>query len=242
MRTPAPLLPVTRHRRLRYVAMPLASLVLVLGSGCASNPPEPLAHTPEYAPVRPAAVEDRRISSGAIYNGRQSDQWFGRGRHYRVGDIVTVILDEATQGERKASANLSRKGSNDVVTSGLTQKVTKFGGIFGGINLNDAEITSAGSGDKSQGATLKGEISVTVVDVLANGNLVLRGEKQMALSEGTEVIQVSGIIRPEDISPNNTVQSRRLANAQIAYRGTGDMANAAKAGWGTNALMKFWPF
>jgi flagellar L-ring protein precursor FlgH len=83
---------------------------------------------------------------------------------------------------------------------------------------------------------------VTVVEVLANGNLMVRGEKQLALTEGAEIIQVSGIIRPEDISPNNTVQSRRLANAQIAYRGTGDMANAAKAGWGTNALMKFWPF
>ena len=83
---------------------------------------------------------------------------------------------------------------------------------------------------------------MTVVEVLANGNLMVRGEKQLALTEGAEIIQVSGIIRPEDISPNNTVQSRRLANAQIAYRGTGDMANAAKAGWGTNALMKFWPF
>ena len=90
--------------------------------------------------------------------------------------------------------------------------------------------------------SLIGDVSVTVVEVLANGNLMVRGEKQLALTEGAEIIQVSGIIRPEDISPNNTVQSRRLANAQIAYRGTGDMANAAKAGWGTNALMKFWPF
>jgi flagellar L-ring protein precursor FlgH len=71
---------------------------------------------------------------------------------------------------------------------------------------------------------------------------MVRGEKQLALTEGAEIIQVSGIIRPEDISANNTVKSMRLANAQIAYRGTGDMANAAKAGWGTNALMKFWPF
>jgi flagellar L-ring protein precursor FlgH len=81
-----------------------------------------------------------------------------------------------------------------------------------------------------------------VVEVLANGNLMVRGEKQVALTEGAEVIQVSGIIRPDDVSPNNTVQSRRLANAQITYRGTGDMANAAKAGWGTKALLAIWPF
>jgi flagellar L-ring protein precursor FlgH len=70
----------------------------------------------------------------------------------------------------------------------------------------------------------------------------VRGEKQLALTEGAEIIQVSGILRPSDVSPNNTVQSRRLANAQIAYRGTGDMANASRAGWGTSALMKLWPF
>jgi flagellar L-ring protein precursor FlgH len=187
-------------------------------------------------------AEQQRIATGGIYNGRQSDQWFGRGRHFRVGDIVTVILDEATQGERKQSANVSRKATNDVVTTGLTQKLIGRSSVFGGINLNDAEITSSGSGDIGQGATLKGEISVTVVEVLANGNLVLRGEKQMALTEGTEVIQVSGTIRPDDVSPNNTVRSRRLTNAQFTYRGTGDIANASRAGWGTRALLKFWPF
>jgi flagellar L-ring protein precursor FlgH len=129
-----------------------------------------------------------------------------------------------------------------VVTSGLTQKLSNASKLLGGINLNSAEITSSGSGDIGQGASLKGEISVTVVDVLANGNLVVRGEKQMALSEGTEVIQVSGIIRPDDISRNNTVLSRRLTNAQFIYRGTGDIANASRAGWGTRALLNFWPF
>ena len=70
----------------------------------------------------------------------------------------------------------------------------------------------------------------------------MRGEKQLALTEGSEIIQLSGIIRPTDISPSNMVQSSRLANAQIAYRGTGDLANASKPGWGTSALMKIWPF
>ena len=83
---------------------------------------------------------------------------------------------------------------------------------------------------------------MAVVEVMPNGNLVLRGEKQLALTEGSEIIQVAGIIRPDDVAPNNTVQSRRLANAQIAYRGSGDLANATKAGWGTSTLLKIWPF
>ena len=83
---------------------------------------------------------------------------------------------------------------------------------------------------------------MAVVSIMGNGNLVLRGEKQLALTEGAEIIQVAGIIRPEDVAPNNTVQSRRLANAQITYRGTGDMAAATQTGWATSALLKFWPF
>jgi len=117
-----------------------------------------------------------------------------------------------------------------------------LGSIINGINLNGATIESTGQGNAAQRATLTGSVAATVVEILANGNLVVRGEKQLALTEGAEVIQVSGIIRPEDVSPNNTVQSRRLANAQIAYRGSGDLANASRPGWGIRGLMKIWPF
>ena len=79
------------------------------------------------------------------------------------------------------------------------------------------------------------------VDVIGH-SMGGKAAMQLALTEGSGVIQVSGIIRPDDVSPNNMVQSRRLANAQIAYRGTGDMANAAKPGWGTKALLALWPF
>jgi len=81
-----------------------------------------------------------------------------------------------------------------------------------------------------------------VIEVLPNGNLVIRGEKILTLSEGSEVIQVSGIVRTEDVAPDGTVQSRRLANAQISYRGSGDLTNAVRPGWGTSALQKYWPF
>ena len=234
-------------------------IALVLGlSGCAS-PNAPMAHSPQFAPVLPVAVEKPKMATGAIYNGRQSDNWFGRVRAYNVGDVITVLLNESTQAGRTQSGSVKRAAKNDVIPSaaanpnGLNARVqgmhlptkilgSTLNGIMGGVDLSKANIESVGGGEADQKASLIGDVSVTVVDVLANGNLMVRGEKQLALTEGAEIIQVSGIIRPEDISPNNTVQSRRLANAQIAYRGTGDMANAAKAGWGTNALMKFWPF
>jgi flagellar L-ring protein precursor FlgH len=242
----------------RTITSPLTvTILLALGlSGCASNP-TPMAHTPQFAPVLPVAIEKPRLATGAIYNGRQSDNWFGRVRSYNVGDVITVLLNESTQAGRTQKGSVSRVASNDVIPSattapnGLNARVqnirtkilgTTIPGILGGVDLSKANIKSEGGGEADQQASLIGDVSVTVSEVLANGNLMVRGEKQLALTEGAEIIQVSGIIRPEDISPNNTVQSRRLANAQIAYRGTGDMANAAKAGWGTNALMKFWPF
>jgi flagellar L-ring protein precursor FlgH len=243
----------------RTLFSPLAAaIVLALGlSGCATNT-TPMAHTPQFAPVLPVAIEKPRMATGAIYNGRQSDNWFGRVRAYNVGDVITVLLNESTQAGRTQSGTVKRAAKNDVIPTaasapgGLNAKLQGLSlpkvlglnpqGIFNGVDLSRANIESVGGGEADQKASLIGDVSVTVAEVLANGNLMVRGEKQLALTEGAEIIQVSGIIRPEDISPNNTVQSRRLANAQIAYRGTGDMANAAKAGWGTNALMKFWPF
>jgi flagellar L-ring protein precursor FlgH len=110
------------------------------------------------------------------------------------------------------------------------------------LKTDGAKTSNKGKGTADQQASLTGSVAVTVAEVQANGNLVIRGEKQLSLSEGGEVIQVAGIIRPDDVSAINTVQSRRLANAQITYKGVGDLANATRAGWGTSALYKFWPF
>jgi len=239
--------------RIHFITRVSALGLLALGlSGCATAP-EPLAHSPEFAPVLPVAVEKPRMATGAIYNGRHSDNFFGRGRNYRVGDLITVMLDESTRAGREQKGTVSRDSENNVVPSGLVSKIqnlalptkilgTTLGGVLNGVNLNETSIKSSGVGTAGQSASLTGAVSVTVVEVLANGNLMVRGEKQLALTEGAEVIQVSGIIRPDDVSPNNMVQSRRLANAQIAYRGTGDMAAVAKTGWGTKALLKIWPF
>ena len=83
-----------------------------------------------------------------------------------------------------------------------------------------------------------GSVASTVVDVMSNGNLIIFGEKQLALTEGSEFIQLKGVIRPSDIQPNITVLSNRIANAQFSLRGTGDLANGSKPGWGTRLLYK----
>jgi len=216
-------------------------LVALTAVGCAAVDPAPVA-PPRFAAVQPTEPTVVRQPTGSIYNGVQSENWFGRGRNFQVGDVITVLLDERTQGSRSTSTNVSREAKNNVVPSGLAGRLISNRTALGGLNLNDASNTSAGSGTADQTATLTGSLAVSVVEVLPNGNLVVRGEKQLSLSEGSDVIQVSGVIRPQDVSPNNTVLSRRLAHSQIAYRGSGDLAVASRPGWGTNLLNRFWPF
>ena len=227
---------------MKYLIL-LVCISALLG-GCANTDltQKTLTHSPDFAPVYPLVSDANRIPTGGIYGNRQSDAWFGRGRNFQVGDIITVLLDESTQAARTSNTDLSREAKNTGLPTGLNTEIGKISPFLQGIDLSTSGQTSKGKGVADQKATLKGSLAVTVVEVLANGNLMVRGEKKLGLAEGTEVIQVSGIIRPQDVGPNSTVQSLRLANAQIAYRGNGDVANAAKAGWGTSALHRFWPF
>ncbi len=225
-------------------AFKLSAVCLLMGlSACTTiTPNQAMTHSPMFEPVYPIQNPRETLATGAIYVGRQSDSWFGKGRNYQVGDVITVLLNESTQAARTQNGTVTRESSNDVIPKGLQNYGANVGGWMNGINMLGGKVSNKGTGAADQQASLSGSVAVSVVEVMPNGNLVLRGEKQLALTEGSEVIQVAGIIRPDDVAPNNTVQSRRLANAQIAYRGTGDLANATKAGWGTSALLKIWPF
>jgi flagellar L-ring protein precursor FlgH len=217
----------------------LSAVVLI--AGCAAVDPVPVP-PPRFAAVQPPELQTPRGATGSIYNAVQSDNMFGRGRNFQVGDVITVLLDERTQGSRSTSTNVSREAKNNVVPTGLAGRIAGNRIGLNGLNLNDASTKSAGTGTADQTASLSGSLAVSVVEVLPNGNLVVRGEKQLSLSEGSEVIQISGVIRPADVSPNNTVLSRRLAHSQIAYRGSGDLAAASSPGWGTKILNRVWPF
>ena len=219
----------------------LLGLVVFL-QGCMTEPVDMvLRPSPEFQPVYPLASDRAKVATGGIYSNRQSDAWFGRGRNYQVGDIITVLLNESTQSARTQNSDIKRESKNSLPT-GMSTELAKVKPWLNGVNLNENNNSNKGTGKADQQASLSGSVAVTVVEILANGNLVIRGEKKLGLSEGTEVIQVSGVIRPEDVGPNSTVQSRRLANAQIAYRGAGDLNDGIRSGWGTRLISKFWPF
>ena len=213
----------------------LTHLVVAL-CACSVIPPQPLVHSEGFKPVYPVVDAQPRLATGAIFNSNRSEAFFGVGRSYVVGDLVSVLLAENTSANRSQNATLKKTAGAKVSSKGLLNIFGDLGPEFG------SSVNHDGSGQANQEQSLTGSVTVSVIEIMPNGNLVLRGEKQVALSEGSDVIQVSGVVRPEDIAPNNTVLSRRLANAQISYRGIGDEAAASRAGWGTSGILKFLPF
>ena len=211
--------------------------------GCASKPQ--LSPSSEFAPIQPIPkAEEQRITGGVFDNG---NALLGSKRTYRVGDLrvgdlVTVILSESTQASRSNNVSTSRISTNDVFGPNEAACLLPGSRFLQGIKTDGNTITNTGTGATGQNASLVGSVASTVVDVMSNGNLIIFGEKQLALTEGSEFIQLKGVIRPSDIQPDNTVLSNRIANAQFSYRGTGDLANGSKPGWGTRLLYKAWPF
>jgi flagellar L-ring protein precursor FlgH len=209
--------------------------------GCV-NPQKVAGPSPDYAPVIPEPRARASIPTGSVYNVAFSDSWFGEKKAYRVGDIVTVVLDESLDADTTTKNTASRKTKTDVLSPLQIAKWGSPGGILSTDIQEENEVSSTGSGVIDQSATFKGTMTAQVVEVYPNGNLLIRGEKIVNFSSGSEVVQVKGIIRPQDIQPDNTVQSKRLASAQITYKGVGPNANVQQMPWGTNLLLSIWPF
>lgn len=198
---------------------------------------------PDYSPAEPEIQITEDKNTGAIYTVRNNRFFFEDIRARRVGDVINVILDESTDASKTASTN-ANKGTTIALPS-----PTLFGGTVTGrgrdLLSNDINASSdfAGTADSSQSNQLSGSIAVIVDSVLSNGNLRIRGEKRLTLNQGSEVVRVSGLIRPMDITPGNTVLSNQIADANITYGGSGLLADANRAGWLTRIFTSvLWPF
>jgi len=172
---------------------------------------------------------------GAIYSRAQSGFFLGDRRAQRVGDVLTIRLNETMAASKSNDAAVDRSGS---VTAGLPPALFGAGALNipavrgGGANLNASTTTTfAGSGAANQSNSITGQLTVVVTRVYENGNLWVQGQKMMTLNQGEEFVRVSGLVRPEDIKPGNVVDSDRVAQAQISYTGAGDVHDATKQNW-----------
>jgi len=158
---------------------------------------------------------------------------FADTRARSIGDIVSVVLQESTSAAKSADTDLSKGSEIGVESPVLFGEPFDFGG-GGNYDLSQSissEYGFQGQGSSNQSNRLQGAIAVQVAKVLPNGNLVVQGEKWIKLNQGDEFIQLRGIIRPEDISPLNTVPSSLVADARISYGGTGIIEEANTPGW-----------
>lgn len=219
-----------------------SKLLLLLPLTLAACTPLP-QRDPAFAPVAPADLRPPVQSSGSIYQSGYDMRLFEDNKAIRVGDILTIALQEQTQA--KKADDLNAKKENSIKVSAPMLMGVSPGTIFG--QDLDTEISSAkdfkGQAGANQSNSLKGNISVTVVEVLPNGNLRVRGEKRVTLNQGDEFIRLSGIVRPIDISANNIISSDKVADATLMYTGDGAMADASKMGWVSRIFFSAWfPF
>ncbi|VVC77101.1 Flagellar L-ring protein [Aquicella siphonis] len=176
-------------------------------------------------------------TNGSIYQAGHEISLYQDHVPGRIGDILTVRLEESTQGEKKAKMKTNKKTANTFTLPSIEK-----GHIYGRDVSLDSDMQFDGDGESNQQNKLHGTISVTVTRVLSNGNLVVQGESWLTINQGREYIRLTGIVRREDIDASNTVSSQRLADARISYSGTGQVSNAARGGIITQFLFKFFPY
>lgn len=210
----------------------VATLLLIL-NGCALVPRTPLVEGSTTAQPLPSSPP---MVNGSIFQGVMPMNYgyqplFEDRRPRNIGDTLTITLQENVSASKSSSANASRDGSAAV---GLTAVPRAMTGLLGGDKTElsgEGKNDFAGRGGASANNTFTGTITVTVNQVLPNGNLKVVGEKQIAINQGTEFIRFSGVVNPRTISGSNSVVSTQVADARIEYIGNGYINEAQNMGW-----------
>lgn len=222
-------------------ALCIAALAL---AGCAVTPPtdvqQPMSVRPQ--PMRRAADANGAIYQQAMYAESSSRYMplFEDRRARNVGDTLIIVINEKTNASKKSNSTVSRSGSTSFavpLVAGMPGKSFQGAGL-GATSSQDFD----GKGESASNNDFTGTIAVTVTEVLPNGNLVVSGEKQLGINQGSEFIRFSGVVNPPSILSGNMVSSTQVANARIEYRGNGQMDSAQVMGWLSRFFMTFLPF
>lgn len=213
----------------------------LLLAGCSTT--HQAVSDPAFAAVRPIESMPMPVSDGAIFKSGYNVTLFEDPKAHRIGDIITIILQEQTNASKKASTTTAKDAAVALAAPTVFGKPVNYKGTPILSAEVDASRDFTGEGDSTQSNSLTGRISVTIADVLPNGNLLVRGEKLLTLNQGSEHVRISGIVRATDISPDNTVLSSQVADAHIVYGGQGVLADANSKGWLSRVFdSPWWPF
>lgn len=202
-----------------------AAAAILLLTGCASNVPLRTPAPVDDALALPKASASRVGMSGGVFSA-DTVSLTSDARAFRIGDVVTILLQETTQASKKAGTSFSKGSSVSVSPLGA------LGKTFGRTAIDaSADRGFQGDATSTQQNALSGAVTVIVQEVLPNGLLRVAGEKRLQLNQGEEFLRVKGYLRAADIDSENQVSSLRVANARIAYSGQGSLADANTPGW-----------
>lgn len=208
---------------MKHVCLAIAMGAIL--SGCVTPPPDP-----DYAATWPEPVPSASAGNGAIYQAGHDIALFENSVARRVGDTLTIRLNESTNASKSSSTTTKKSTSASLPGPTVAGRPVTVNGtevLQMGID-NEAEF--AGQGGSSQSNRLVGDISVTVAQRLPNGNLLVRGQKWIAINQGREYVRIQGIVRPIDIDPDNSISSLKVADAMISYGAKGALADANRPG------------
>ncbi|AMZ72008.1 MULTISPECIES: flagellar basal body L-ring protein FlgH [Pseudomonas] len=217
----------------RFVSVLALSGITAL-AGCVAPTPRP--NDPYYAPVLPRTPLPAAANNGSIYQAGFEQNLYSDRKAFRVGDIITITLNERTQASKNANSQIDKTSETSVGLTSLFGSSLTTNNPIGSNDLSlnagySADRATKGDSQSGQSNSLTGSITVTVADVLPNGIIAVRGEKWLTLNTGDELVRIAGMVRADDISTDNTVPSTRVADARITYSGTGAFADASQPGW-----------
>jgi len=211
-----------------------ALLIVVLSAalgglgGCGLLPHRPPKPDPVVPRVLPPPVPR---TEGAIYQTGQQMELFADLKAHRVGDVLTIRLTETTSASKSAVTKTSKTTSVNNTGPTLFGKTYTTNGVpIGTVTLAGADAFD-GEGQSTQGNSLAGSLTVTVMEVQPNGNMVVQGDKTLKLNQGDEYVHVSGVVRSADIATDNSITSDRVADAHISYSGKGVIDSSNRMGW-----------
>lgn len=221
---------------LRATAL-LAALALLTLAGCAQIPRASVVGEQEQIDI---SEPPPRHANGSIYQAHRGYQPLFEDRRPRmVGDILTIVLDEEVSASKNAQTNANRSGSASLSLAELPDALETLAEY--GFDLSGDSSFQGGGGSQANNS-MTGTITVSVLEVMHNGNLRVRGEKQIAINQGVEFIRFSGVVNPRTITGQNTVPSTAVADARIEYVGDGYINEAQHMGWLQRFFLNVSPF
>ena len=225
------------HSIISIVSNGMILMLIFSMTACQTAP----VRDPEFASVRPALPPHANTSNGAIYQAGFDLRLYEDVKARRVGDILTVRLVENTDASKTTNSTVDKSSSTSVTNPTILGASPQFDapGFLPLDNTNNLSLETnlsadrefEGSGASSQTNQLSGNITVSVVELLPNGNLLVRGEKRVTINNGNEYLRLSGMVRPLDVQADNSILSTQIADATIMYTGDGQTADVSVMGW-----------